>query len=163
MSAVSVNFTVQDNKGKTAMTKVHVPTGFTFAQYIAFGQAMGQLVANISEGALTEVSVSVPLNISGATLKAVALAIADVAEKAMFQAVSTVSGLFAKWFLPTYNEANTIDGSDQINTADPDVAGLITILEDGVNVSGTFITPRTVRGDPIDTVNVAREIFRKFS
>jgi len=162
MSAVSVNFVILDNKGKSSMTKVHVPSGFTFAQYIAFGQAMGQLVANLSEGALTEISVSVPLNISGATIKTVALAIADVAEKAMFQAVSTVSGLFAKWFYPTYDESHTLDGSDQINTADADVAALITVLEDGINVSGTFVTPRTLRGDPIDEVTVQREIFRKF-
>lgn len=162
MAAVSVNFTFLDAKGKSSTTKVHVPTGFTFAQYIAFGQAMGQIIANLSEGSLVDVSVSVPVDISGATIKAVALGIADVAKKALFQAVSTVAGTFAKWFLPTYNESKTLANTDQLDTADPDVAAFITLLEDGVNVSGTFVTPRTIREDPIDQVQVSREIFRKF-
>ena len=162
MAAVSVNFTFLDAKGKSSTTRIHVPTGFSFAQYIAFAQAMAQLVANLSEGAITEVSVSVPLDLSGATLKAVALGIADVAKKALLSATSIVSGLFAKWFLPTYDESHTLANSDILDPADTDVAALVTILEDGINVSGTIITPRDLRGNPIDTVTLAREIFRKF-
>lgn len=162
MSAVSVNFTILDGKGKSSITKIRIPTGFTVDQYIAFAQAFAQLVANVINGTITDVSISLPISLSGATIRAVAGIIADVAKKAIFIVRSSVVGLFTKFFFPTYNEINTVVGSDDLDDADPDVAALIAIVEDGVNVSGTIVTPRDLRGNPLDTVTETREIFRRF-
>lgn len=160
--AVTVNITILDAKGKSSTTRIRVPTGFVLPQYAEFGVAIGQLIANLSEGVITEISVSVPIDLSTATIRAAAMNIADVAKKALFMARSAVSGLFGKFFFPTYNEINTVSGSDDLDSADADVAALITLIESGVNVAGTFIQPIDLRGNDLVDVSEAREIFRKF-
>lgn len=159
--AVRVNFSFQDKKGKTSHTSVYVPTGFSINQYLEFGVAMAQIMGNLSDGAITEVSVSLPINLSGATIRAAALGIADVAEKLLIMAKTAVGNFFARFNIPTYNEANTIVGTDEADTADADIAALIAIIENGVDISGEVIQPIDVRGNDLDEVTSAREIFRK--
>lgn len=160
--AVSLNFTVLDAKGKTSITKIRVPTGFSITQYSEAALAFAQLIANLSEGAITDISVSLPINLSGATIRSTAVAIADVAKKALFFARSATAGLFTKFFFPTYNEVNTVSGSDNLDATDADVSAMIDILETGINVSGTIVAPRDMRGTSLDSVIETREIFRKF-
>lgn len=162
MAAVAVHFTIIDEKGKTSKTSVHVPTGFSVAQYTAFAQSMAQLIANIIDGQITEVSVSLPLSLSGATIRAVALAAADIFKKVFFQARSVVAGLVGKFNIPTYDEANTITGSDQVDQSDTEVAALIALIENGANISGEVVQPVDKRGNDLSTVSIARENFRKF-
>lgn len=160
--AVTVNIVTTDQKGKSSLTKIRVPSGFSINQYAQFAQAIAQLVANLSDGGITEVSVSLPISLSGATIRGAALAFADIAKKALFFARSAVTGLFGKFFVPTYDETNTVSGSDAINVVDPDVAAYIAILENGVNVSGEIVQPIDLRGNDLVDVTQAREIFRKF-
>lgn len=160
--AATINVTIADAKGKSSITKIRVPNGFTITQYAEAGVALAQLIANLSEGVITEVSVSLPVSLSGATIRAAAMSIADVAKKALFMARSSITGLFGKFFIPTYNEINTVSGSDQLNDADADVAALVAIIENGINVSGVFIQPCDLRGNDLVDVSEAREIFRKF-
>jgi hypothetical protein len=162
MAAIAIHFTIVDDKNKSSKTTIHVPTGFSLAAYLNFGQAMAQLIANISEGQLTEVSVSYPVDLSGATIRAAALAAADIFKKVFFQAASAVSGLVGKFFIPTYNEVNNVVNSDSVNFADPEVAALVSIIEDGVNVSGEIVQPIDLRGNDLELVTIGREVFRKF-
>lgn len=161
--AATLNITTTDAKNRSSITKIRVPNGFTPSQYGEAALAFAQLLSNMSEGVITEVSVSLPLDISTATIRAVALDIADIAKKALFTVKSSVGALFARFNIPTYNEAKTVTGSDEINTADPQVAALVGILENGVNVSGTFIQPVDLRGNDLATVVGSREIFRKYN
>lgn len=162
MSAATINFTFKDSKGKSRMTKVRVPTGFHPSAYGEFALAMGQILANLSDGAITEISIGIPLDLSGATIKSVALTIADVAKKAYFGAISSVAGLFAKFIMPTYDEGKTVTGSDNIDVADPDVAALIALIESGTTISGTPIAPVDKYDNSLDDVNLASEQFRRF-
>lgn len=162
MAAVSVHFTILDAKGKSSRTTVHVPTGFSLSQYTQFGTAMAQLIANISEGQITEVSVSFPVDLSGAALRAAALVGADIFKKLFVQARSAVAGLLAKFNIPTYDESNTVSGSDALNEADPDALLLIALVETGANISGEIIQPVDLRGNDLEDVSIMREIFRKF-
>jgi hypothetical protein len=162
MAAVAIHFTIVDVKNKTSKTTVHVPTGFSIAQYAGFAQAMAQIIALISEGVITEVSVSLPINLSGATIRAAALVGADIFKKLFLQARSSVSGLLGKFFIPTYDEANTLANSDQANQADTEVAALISVIENGVNVSGEVVRPVDLRNNNLVDVSIAREVFRKF-
>lgn len=162
MSAVGVHFTILDAKGKSSKTVIHVPTGFSIAQYLAFGTAMAELISQIAEGQITEVSVSYPLNLSGATIRVAALAAADIFKKAFFQARSAVSGLLGKFNIPTYDEVNNVINSDQIDMADTQVAALVSIIEDGVNVSGEIVQPIDLRGNDLVEVSLARYVHRKF-
>jgi hypothetical protein len=159
--AVTCNFTVTDSKGKSSLTKVRVPTGFSISQYGEFAEAMAQLIANMQDGAITEVTVGLPVSLSGATIRATAIGIADVAKKLFLNVRSAVSGLFGKFNIPTYNEVNTVSGSDAADIVDPDIAALIAIVENGINVSGETIQPIDLRGNDLADVVEAREIFRK--
>jgi hypothetical protein len=163
MAAVTINVTMLDAKGKSSVTKIRVPTGFTLSQYASFAYAIGQLICNMTDGAITNISVSVPVDLSGATIRAFATTIADVAKKLLILARSSVTGLFARFTIPTYNEGNSITGSDQADPADPDIAALIALVEDGVNVGGVFIQPCDLRENDLVDVSEAREIFRKFN
>lgn len=163
MSAVAINFSVVDAKGKTSRIPIHVPTGFTILQYVEAANAFGQLLTDLLEGSITEISVSIPVSLSGATLKAAATSIADLAKKALFLISSSVSGLGSKINLPTYREAYTVTGSDVVDLSDPDVAAFVTILEDGVNVAGTPVLPCDLRGNDLVQVNSGREIFRRYN
>lgn len=162
MSAVTVNVTILDAKGKSSITKIRVPTGFVLPQYAEFGVAMGQLIANLNEGVITEVSVSIPVDLSTATIRAAAMSVADVAKKLLVIARSSVVGLLGKFNIPTYDEINTVSGSDQADLADPGIAAFVALVESGVNVSGTFIQPVDLRGNDLEDVSQAREIFRKY-
>jgi len=160
--AITANFTILDAKGKSSLTKIRFPTGFSLSQYLEAATALAQLAAKISNGVITEVSIGVPLSLSGATIRATALSIADVAEKALFIVRSSIAGLFARFSIPTYNEDNTVDGSDDVDQVDADIAAYISVVEDGVNVSGFTVFPQDLRGNNLDVVTEAREIFRRF-
>ena len=162
MAAVAVHFTILDAKGKSSKTTIHVPTGFSIAQYLDFGAAAAEIISQIAEGQITEVSVSYPLTLSGATIRAGALAAADIFKKAFIQARSAVSGLIGKFFIPTFDEVNCVINSDQLDFADTQVAALVSIIEDGVNVSGEIVQPIDLRGNDLVEVSIARKQFRKF-
>lgn len=156
--AVSVNFTVLDGKGKSSVTKVHVPTGFSIAQYGEFAAAMGQLIADICDGELTGVSIGLPLSLSGATIRATAAVAADVAKKCLMVAGSAITGLFARFNIPTYDESHSISGTDALDLADSEVAAVVAIIEGGSGAS-----PSDLRGNNLTDVLSARETFRKFN
>lgn len=158
--AVTINFTITDAKGKSAITKVRVPTGFSINQYSLFAVAMAQLVTNLSEGSITEITVGMPLSLSGATIRGAAVNIANVFKKAIFVAKSAITGLGTKFFFPTYNESNTVTGSDDVDAADADVAALVAIIEGGVNTGGEIVQPIDMRGNDLVDVTEMREIFR---
>jgi hypothetical protein len=157
--AVSVNFTITDAKGTSSTTFVHIPTGFSIAQYVEFAEAMGQVIADLSEGVLTRITISLPLTLSGATIRSVASNFADIAKKALLTAGSAIGGLFARFNLPTYDETHTIDNTDQLDQADADVAAYIAIIETG----GGGAAPCDKRSNNLTTVLTARETFRKFN
>jgi hypothetical protein len=157
--AISVNFTVRDAKGKSATTKVHVPTGFSIPQYVEFATAFGQLICDLCDGELTDVSISIPLSLSGATIRAAANATADVAKKMLMIARGAIAGLFARFTLPTYDEAHTLTATDAVDMADADVVAMVAILETGVG----GITPVDLRDNDLTDVLSARETFLRFN
>lgn len=163
MLAVSLNFTIIDGKGKTSTTRIRVPTGFTPAQYVEAAEGFAQLMLNMSEGAITDISVSLPVDLSLATLRAVPLAIADIAKKALFTVASSVVGLYARFNIPTFDEQFTVPASDDLDMVDANVAAYVGVIENGINVSGTFIQPCDLRENDLADVREAREIFRKFN
>jgi len=159
--AVSIRFDFVDDKGKASFTKVHVPNGFTIAQYVEFAQGFGQLLTNASSAVLTRASVVFSIDLSGATIKAAAAFAADVAQKAFFQFRTAVTGFLARMKIPTLNELKVNSGSDSINQADADVAAFITAMENGIIVTGATISPCDDRGNDIVDTTIAREVFRR--
>jgi hypothetical protein len=123
---------------------------------------MAQILANISKSRITKVSASARLDLSTATIRAVAAAGADIFEKAVFQVRSIVTGFFARFTPPTLDDTKVSDGSDLINLSDTAVAAYTTILEDGIDLGGeNYITPVDKYGNELAEVSSAREVFRK--
>jgi hypothetical protein len=69
MAVVNVTYTFLDEKGKTKTNKVHLPLGFSPAQYAEWALAFGDLLLIGSTAAITEIGISIPLSLSAATLK----------------------------------------------------------------------------------------------
>lgn len=165
--AADINFSFVDDKGKKSTTKVHIPNSFTFAQMIEFAQEAAQVFADVSRATLTEVSISVPIDVvSLGLLKAVASLLSDVAQKMLATFSTTVIGLFSKMFLPTINEDKVVDGSDIFDSSDVAIANFVTAVEDGLDIYGdasVVVNPTSSRGDDILYVTHMREIFRQRS
>lgn len=161
MLVATINFTFRDSKKKESTTKIRVPAGVSFANIVDFAQAAAQVIANMSTAELIEVSASVGLDLSGASLKTVATQFSDVFNKAFIQARNAVSGLLGKFNIPTYDDANNLANSDVLDPADVEVAALETLIEDGVTVGAFLVYPTTPRGEALSEVTLAVEKFRK--
>lgn len=160
--ALAIRFDFRDGKNKRSFTKVRVPTGFSISDYIEFAQAMGQLYADASGCIVTGASISIGLDLSTSVIKAVAAFVSDIAQKAFFQFTTALAGFRSKLFLPAIDESLVPVGSDEIDTADPDVAAFVTAMENGIVVSGpATISPCDDRENDITVNEFARELFRK--
>lgn len=159
--AVAFRFDFVDAKGKTSFTKINVPNGFSIAQYTEGVQAFAQLLANISTAQMTRASFVVSLDLSSATIKAVASGLSDIAQKALVGFSTVVARLRTKVKLPALSETKVNVGSDTLNQADPDVAAFLSAMENGIVVTGGTISPTDLRENDIATTDYARELFRK--
>jgi len=159
--AVQIRLDFQDDKGKISNTSISVPTGFSIAQYSEFALGMAQVIATLSNARITRVSFVVGLDLSGATIKAVASGLSDIAQKALIGFGTVVAGFRTKVKLPALSEVKVNVGSDTLNQADADVAAFIAAMENGITVTGGTISPCDMRENDIDSTNYARELFRK--
>lgn len=157
----TVHFTFVDAKQKESHMKIRIPNSLTFAQYSAFGAAAAAVVKAMTTAEITEVSVSIGLDLSGASLKTVATQFADWFNKGFIQASNAINGLIGKFNIPTWDDINNTAGSKNMDLADPDVAELTALITDGLDVSGTLIYPVTVRNDALSNIDVAVESFRR--
>jgi hypothetical protein len=159
--AVTINIQCADSKGKTSGTKIRIPIGFTIPQYIEFGQAIMQLIANLQVGVITRGSITFGLDLSGLGLKTVANVLSDTAQKGYFSFVSAATGFFKKLRIPTFREDLVAVGSDAIDTTDTDVAAFIAAMENGIAVTGGTVSPCTDRVQDLVALTDARETFRR--
>lgn len=152
--AVNITYTFRDNSNKISTTTIHVPNGFSIAQYSEFADAMAQLLCDLSDGELIDVGISIPLTLVGATIRAVAGLAADVAEKVKFSMASAIGGLRAFLNIPTYDESHNLPSSDAVDLADVEVAAFVAIVEGGSGAS-----PCDIRGNNITEVRWGDEKF----
>lgn len=159
--AITVRFDFVDDSGKTTFTKLRVPTGPSIDQLVEFAQSAGQIFATASECEITNISLTFTFT-PPAGLAIAAQPLIDIAAKAAFQFRTVVSGLFAKFRIPTLDDAQVVGGSDDVDVSDPLVSPLISLVENGAVVSG----PATIlftnnREHAVSTLAFAREQFRK--
>lgn len=158
--AVAVRFDFVDSKGKTSFTKIRIPNGFSIADYQEFAQAAAQVISNISVVRITRTSLCFSLDLSTATLRAVAASGADIAQKAYFSFNTATSGFRKRLRIPTLDETKVPVGSDAIDLTDVDVAALVDAMNNGIVVTGGTIAPCDSRTNDLTAVGEAREVFR---
>lgn len=160
--ATQIIYSFVDDKGKTSSTRVSVPTNLTIADWTTFAIEMGNNLTSLSTGVLTKISICVPVDITvGTTLKAVANAAADVANKVLMIFRTAVAGFKARFNIPTYDEQYSIAGTDKLDSAAINPAAIISIMEAGY----TTATPADVnftdsRGNAYGTFDKGLEKFR---
>lgn len=159
--AVSIRFDVVDAKGKPSFTKVRVPNGFALADYAEFGVAMAQLIATATTGEITRSSFCIDIDLSGATIKALASGLSDVAQRASFGFGTVLAGFRTKLRLPAFSEVKILPASDLVDQADGDVASFVAAMEGGIAVTAGTVAPSDMRENDIDALSYAREQFRK--
>lgn len=159
--AATVRLDFIDAKGKTSFTKVRIPTGFALADYTQFGFGIAQSIANISDCRITNVSFCLGIDLSGATIKAAASVLSDIAQKAIVGFGTAVSGFRTLMKIPAIVESKIVLGSDTVDQTDADWAAFLTAMEDGIVVTGGTISPCDIRENDVTTTEYAREFFRK--
>lgn len=157
--AVDIRFGFIDSKGKKASTVIHVPTGFTLADYDEFGEAMAQLLSNISQGQITQGSISYSVDLSGLGLKTSAVTLASISRKLRLRFQTAATGFLAKMLIPAVRETLIGAGSDDADQGDTDVAATISLFEDGIAVTGGTMTFTNSRDHDITSVIEAKEKF----
>lgn len=162
--AASVVITYRDGKGKAGRTKLFIPSTTAIPDAIAFVQTLAQAIKNVNLAQLTGAKVCFPLDLTvGTSLKAVAAVGSDVQQKVLMMWDTAVSGLYAKFKIPTFDETLLTANTDTIDEAELNTAALITGVEAGIATS----TPASVditnaRGMDITDIRKGREIFRNF-
>ncbi len=159
--AIGLNFTVRDDKGAISRFTVNLPAGTSFDDVTLFAQQLFPLVDPLVNGAITDVSVNLPID--GISLQTTAALTSDVQEIGQF-VFNAVGGFLKRIGLPTFSELKVLAGSAQIDQTDPDVAAFITAMVDGIDLTGVggsgTIQPSDYRDADLETVDSAVEAFR---
>ena len=158
--AVNIRFDFIDDKGKTSFTKVRVPTGYTIANYVEFAQGAAQVLADMSNAQITNVSLTFGLDLSGQGLRTVASTVSDIYQKIRFQWTTALAGFQAMFSVPATSESKIVTGSDAVDEVDVDVAAFITAVEDGIVVTGGTMNFVDSRGNDITALQFGREFHR---
>jgi len=159
--AITMRFDFEDDKGKSSSTKIRLPSGFSIANYVEFGQAAAQLLVNASTGSLTGATITFNVSLDALGLKTVPSAVSKVARKLYLQFTTAVTGFLGKTLFPSLAESKVISGSDDVDQADVDVAALVSALEDGIAVTLGTMTFTNGRGHDLVTATDAKEQFRR--
>lgn len=146
----SLIYTVRDAQGDTSTTQVHMPTAFNLAQYTEFAASMATLIDAMLHGRVETAELCLSADLSGLTSNTI-LTTSDVEEVAAFVG-RTTEGRPVEVNIPALNDGVVVAGTNQLDLADPSVAAFITMLEDGIAVTGGTATPCDVGEDDIDTV-----------
>lgn len=158
--AVAITVTVTDAEGRSATTKVRVPTGYSLAQYTEFAQGLGNAIGATCSGQITHIGAAFGLDLTGLSLKVVAAIASDVYQKAQFIFNSAVNGFRKLFRLPALNESKVASASSSLNLADPDVAAVVSAFEDGVLTTEGTMPILDARGNDLTGLSKATEKFR---
>ncbi len=159
--AVKIIYTIEDDKGKQATCFVQLPTNLLLADYIEFAEEMGDLINNITVGAIVNVGIAFTVDISGYGWAASPGATSDIEEKGYFQ-FRTAGGFFTGIKIPALSDLLVVGGSDLLDETEADISDFIDAMEDGIvlPVLTTLVKPSDSREDDITLKVFAREVFR---
>jgi hypothetical protein len=157
----TVLYSVRDGKGATSTTELNLPDSITLDNARIFAAEMGKLIDNLITGAIVRIglvlSVDLPSGIATNPDEN-----SDVEEGARFQ-WRTQNGFYSGMRLPTFDEANIVAGSRDVDQAASPVAAFVLAMLDGINLVGAGGSgkpnPCDKRGEDIVALEFAREQF----
>lgn len=156
MAAVwEVNFTVKDANSasakNTASSKFYLGGGLTIAEATDEAQAIIELIDDVSDGQIVDVSISYQPDTSGWSLKSSPDALANRWEKAKF-IWRTDEGNYTQFNIPARKKSAVVANSEVIDTTTGGAVG--TLLKTG------FLAATTVdsRGEAVVALSSAKEV-----
>lgn len=159
MAVYTLEIGVVDNKGQRSVSRIFLPTGFTFAQYTSYAQDYADAVALCIGGGITGVNLSLDVDLSALVQTGKPTLLSDVEETAEF-ILRTAGNRRAFVAIPTYDENKTVAASDELDRTDADVLAFINLLEDGITVNAANVSPCDIGDDDVVEVVTALERFR---
>lgn len=148
-----ITFEVFDNDNDDAETSIHVPSGFTTAEYGTFANDYANAMDDIVLGRVaTKAIMTIPVDLSALTGNTLDPA-SDVEQIAAFQFLDT-NGEPVDVNVPGLLLADVVAGTDGLNTADTEIAAFITLMEDG---NGVIAPSSVAEADIVSTIYARKE------
>lgn len=152
----TLDYVFRGNSAKRGSVGIHTAVGLTLAQYAEGAGALAALLDDFTNGILLSGSMTIPFDISGLSSN-LAEENSDVEEVSEIGMVTT-EGRPVVSNIPGTPQIFFIDGSDDLDQSDPDLAALISMFENGLSVTGGTIIPTDVEEVDILSVTRARKV-----
>lgn len=154
--AIEIIYTIVDSSGEPATTSVKVADETTIAGLNGFAVGWANALNDIIRGAIRNAIAHLLVNITGLTSNTI-ISSSDVEHLGKFQFL-TAAGRRVEVNVPCIAEFTVdTDVADEMDTAQADVAAFLSMMEDGISVSGALIQPCDIGGEDIVSTAFARE------
>lgn len=163
MAVWSAQITITDNKLKSRVMRVHfdapaLPQEEREDIFDYMGEYVRRLDAIIT-GRVVNVFVGRTLDLSGLDLKALPLSVSDVEEGALLNWKTQFGNVIQR--VPTFDENLIIDGTDAVDTGDPDFVDFFEISVLAIDLAGDWlVTLSDNRGVHATSLLSAKESFK---
>lgn len=151
-------YTVEDRAGRTATTSVKLPSVEPKTRVQTFHEAFVSALDDLIGGVIRSAIAVLQIDISGVTGN-LEDPDSDVEDVGAFEFV-TAEGNRVKLNLPAVDELFVDNSSGNLDQTDSQIAAIITMMEDGIAVTGGTIQPCDIGEDSIVGTLFARERFR---
>jgi len=159
MPLVSVTFTIVDGKDQESTVTLYTTDGFTLAQLIGAATIVAPLVKGLINGGIKGCSLVIDVDLTGIVGIGTADPDSDTEEGALF-IFGTDGGHDKRNRIPTFDEANLISATREVNLSDIQVAAFTNAMIAGVVTGGATVTFVDSREEDLDSVDDAYESFQ---
>lgn len=141
---IEIVFTIEDRRKRTATTSVKLPSVESKGRTTLFAVAWADAIDNLITGVIRSAVAILRPDLSGLTNNAVAAG-SDVEEIASAQ-FGTVDKTLVEINIPSILETLVINETGVLDTAAPQVAAFLSMMENGIAVTGGTIVPCDIGG-----------------
>ena len=155
MAFWEIIYEIRDRRNKKATTSVKIADTADEADTDVFANAWADAIDNLIGGVIKSAHAVLPVDISGLTGN-VAASGSDVEEIAEFEFLTTGTPKVIV-SIPGILETLVDNDTGDMNMSASAVAAFVAMMEDGIDVGGTFIEPCDVGGLDIVSTRYGRE------
>ncbi|MGB7342479.1 MAG: hypothetical protein WBC91_26510 [Phototrophicaceae bacterium] len=148
-------YTIEDRSGDKSTTEREVPSLFDIPALSEFAVSFAEILNDFINGRIVSCELCFGVDISTLINNDIILN-TDVESVGRFAFV-TGAGNPVKMNLPGIDDTFSIDGTDDLDQADPAIAAVITMMENGIVTAGGAIAPSDIGEETITDLLYARE------
>jgi len=150
--------TIRDDGGDDATTSIKLVHTRTKAQVQGFGVGWAAALDNLIDGIIQKVMAFIGVDVSGLASNS-NFSTSDVEDVGAFQ-FRTADNQPVKVNIPCFDESKVIAGSKVIDQTDSDVADFITMMTEGLAVTGGTIQATDIGSVLVDHIVLSKERWR---